>query len=574
VPLRVSKKDVVQFVVSRRRRVVGVIVLALLVTGGLAWRASWIAHKLLRSWTASTIREKSGDVYQLAVGQVRLNFLLRRLTVDSLVLTTNAEPNARRPQPLTTLGLAVHGCSIVGVHLVTLATGGGLIADSLTCEQVNIRMVMPRVAIAPVELVPGMPRAFLELQQGLRLPPFAPRMRIERIDLPQASLDLRVERPFGADSQLRLQQLQWHMAGFAIDPSDSLAATRPLFSKVVEVRAADFTAHPDSAATVRIDSLVASLTDSTLEMRGIAFAPNVGAAAFQGGREYRRTLVRARIGRVSVRGIDVGTFLLGRGLRAKRVDVDSLRVGVMSDRRLLANPVPKRRKRTPQEWMADLGGAMSVDSMFLRHSHVVYRQWREGRGDPGVVTFARINATAANVRHATGKDQGPMKLTANAWLQNTGRLEASFVVPLDAPRFTMSFRGRLGPMAAESFNAFVEETFSIRVARGEIENIVFDATVVNGSARGTITPRYSGLSLAATREGRTGLLGRDGAWGGTARRLASIAGNWQKVYANNPDDARTRMRVGTIRHTFTSNETLPAFLWNGLRGGLTGVVAR
>jgi hypothetical protein len=573
VNLRVSKEYVVQFVVSRRRRFVGALVLAVLMVGSLAWRASWIAHQLLRSWTAATIREMSGDVYQLAVGQVRLDFLRRRLTVDSLVLSTNAEPNARRAQPLTTLGLTVRGCSIVGVQLMKLASGKGLVADLLTCEFVKIRMVMPRVE-APIEVVAVAPRAFLTVQQSLRLPSFAPSMRIAQIDLPQASLDVRIERPSGADSQLRLAQLQWHMAGFAIDPADSLAAKRPLFSQVVEVRAADFTAHPDSGASIRVDSLVASLTDSTLEMRGISFAPNVGAAAFADSRRFRRTLLRARIGRVSVSGIDVGTFLLGRGLRAKRVEVDSLRLGVLNDRRLSVNPAPKRRRRTPQEWFADLGATVSVDSMFLRHGQVVFRQWREGRDEPGVVTFARIDAAAANVKHGLGKDQGPMALRATAWLQNEGRLDAHFLVPLDAPRFTMSFRGTLGPMAAVSLNAFVEETQSLRVAKGDIENIVFSATVENGSARGTVTPRYKGLSISATREGRTGFLGRGGSWAGAARRLASIAGNWQKVYANNPDDARHRMRVGAIRYTFSTNETLPTFIWNGLRDGLVSVVAR
>jgi hypothetical protein len=46
------------------------------------------------------------------------------------------------------------------------------------------------------------------------------------------------------------------------------------------------------------------------------------------------------------------------------------------------------------------------------------------------------------------------------------------------------------------------------------------------------------------------------------------------VQANNPDDAKTPPRSGAIRHTFTSNETLPAFLWACVRDGLLAVVRK
>jgi hypothetical protein len=167
-----------------------------------------------------------------------------------------------------------------------------------------------------------------------------------------------------------------------------------------------------------------------------------------------------------------------------------------------------------------------------------------------------------------------MTLKATAYLQSVGRLDARFVVPLDAPRFTMSFRGTLGAMPAVSLNAIIEETFPLRIAKGQVESVAFAATVVNGRARGTITPRYSGLAMTATRAGRAGILARGGLFGSATRRIASMAGNWMKVYSDNPDDPHRKPRVGMIRHTFTSDETLPAFLWTGLRDGLLAVMAR
>jgi hypothetical protein len=192
------------------------------------------------------------------------------------------------------------------------------------------------------------------------------------------------------------------------------------------------------------------------------------------------------------------------------------------------------------------------------------------------MTFARLDAVAVNVSHFVGRRTtgDPMTLTATAHLQNVGRLDVQFVVPLDAPRFDMSFRGTLGAMPAASFNAFIRETMPLRLTNGRVVGISFQAMVTNGVARGSVTPRYNDLSVAVTRRGSTGIMGGGGMLSGAARGIASFVGNWMKVRANNPDAADTAPRSGTIRHTFTSDETLPAFLWVSVRDGLLAVVKK
>jgi hypothetical protein len=541
--------------------------------GGLSWRAPWIVNQLLRSWAATTIAEKSGDVYRLDVGHVRFNVALRRVAVDSIQVTTNRAINALRPRPLAGLRLAFHQCTISGVHLIRLVLSGGLIAESFGCRTVRVAVVVPRGVPDAAAQPRAARRAFLVLQQSLRLPSFAPRVRIARIDFPEVLLDFRLQRARAGDSRLQLEQLRWRMVDLAIDPADTTAAARPLFSRTVELAAANFVAHPDSASAVRVGALLASLTDSTLEVRGVAFAPTLSDAEFARSQPYRRDLVKMTVGRIAVQGVDVGAFVLDQGLRARRLELDSLRLDVTSDRRRPSNP-RRQSHRTPQGWIADFPRTLSVDSVVVRHGEVVYREQRAGRAQPGVMTFARLEAVAVNVSHVVGRRTpgDPMTLSATAHLQNVGQLDVQFVVPLDAPRFDMTFHGTLGTMPATSLNAFVREIFPLRIAKGRVVRISFGATVANGVARGTITPRYNDLSVAVTRSGSDGILGGGGIVGSAARGIASFVGNLMKVRANNPDNAKTAPRSGPIRHTLKWDETLPAFLWASVRGGLLAVV--
>jgi hypothetical protein len=453
--------------------------------------------------------------------------------------------------------LAFHQCRISGVHLITLVRGGGLVAESFGCRAVSVSVAVPRGIPDSAGSQPrAARRAFLVLQQGLRLPSFAPRVRIGQLDFSHVELDFRLQRGKGDDdSRLKLEHLQWRMTDLAIDPADTTAAARPLFSRTVELAAANFVAHPHPGTAVRVGALVASLTDSTLEVHGVAFAPTL------------------RVGRVAVQGLDVGGFALGQGLRARRVQLDSLRLVITSDRRRPSNP---QRYRTPQAWMADFDRAISVDSVVVRDGEIVYRERRAKHAQAGVITFARLQAVAVNVRHFVGRraTNDAMTLRASAHLQNVGRLDAQFVVPLDAPRFNMTFRGTLGAMPAASLNVFVRETLPLRIAKGQVVGVSFSATVTNGVALGTITPRYNDLRVAVTRRGSGGILGNGGILGGAARGIASLVGNWTQVRSNNPDDAGTVPLSGTIQHTLTAEETLPAFLWASIRDGLMAVVRK
>lgn len=561
----------------RRRTVIGLAVLTALLAGGAWWRAAWIVHQLLRSWAVATIAEKSGNVYRLEVGRVRFNFALRRVAVDSILVTTNRTLNALRPRPLSALRFAFHQCTISGVHLITLILSRGLIAESFGCRAVSVAVVVPPSSGLPDTLgqLHAAPRAFLTVQQSLRLPSFAPRLRVARSDFPHVSLDFRLQRARAGDTRLQLEDLRWRIGGFAIDPADRTATDRPLFSRTVELATGNFVGRLDSATAVRVGALQASLTDSTLDVRGVTFAPTVSDAAFGRSQRYRRGLIKTTVGRIAVQGIDVGAFVLGQGLRARRVELDSLQLDVMIDRRRASDP-QRQRRRTPQGWIAGLRRTVSVDSVVIRHGAIVYRERRENHPQPGVLTFARLDVVAVNVRHFVGRrtNGDPMTISATTHLQNVGRLDVQFVVPLDAPRFDMSFRGTLGAMPAASFNGFIRETMPLRLTNGRVVGISFYATVTGGVARGSVTPRYNDLSVAVTQRGSKGILGRGGILGGAARGIVSLVGNWMKVRANNPDDAAATPRSGAIRHTFTSDETLPAFLWASVRDGLMAVVRK
>jgi hypothetical protein len=550
-----------------------------------AQRASHIATGLLRSWGTGAVSEASDSVYQLTLGAVDFSWSLRRVTVDSMRLTTNGGRNAQRHQPLANLQLLVTGCRISGIQVVRLVRGRGLEATSFGCDSGAVTVVVPRrtpdsaggaapVAAAQDSAHPA-PRGFLVLQRSLTLPASAPHIRIARVSFPHLGFDFRLQHARTGDATLQLERLQWHMTGLEIDPSDPAAALRPLFSRTIRATAENFVAYPDSVTMISVRSLTASLTDSTVEVLGAGIAPRLDDAAYARASRYSRTRVEAQLARVAATGLDFGALATGGSVHARRVEVDSFALDAYKDKRRPANPV-QRRRRTPQQWIADLNGSLDVDSLLIRDARVTYRERRVDREQPGVLTFAAIQGIGTNIRHVPGRrtTDDPMTLGIKARLQDAGALDVRFVVPLDAPRFDMTYRGTLGAMPAEAINALTEELFAMRISKGQVHRVDFAATVRGGVTRGEITPQFSDFSVAITEAGSSGVLGGGGLLGRVSRGVASMAANLLKVRSNNPERSNAAPLVGVVSHTYQSHETLPSFLWAGLRDGLLAVVKR
>jgi hypothetical protein len=566
-----------------RRTAIGLAILGLVVVAAdfvAVRRASWIVNQLLHDWAAGAIAQQSDSVYQFELSHARFNLALRRVTVDSISLTSRRAINERRPQSLPGLRLALYDCTISGVHFFTLIRRGGLVASSFGCLSGSFVIEVPRhvrsggspeASPTPAARASARQRAFLVFQQGVRPPAYAPRIRIARVFFPRLALDVRLPRTAGGATRLELERLQWSMADLVIDPGDTTAAARPLFSRTIELVASNFITHPDHATELRVGRLRTSLTDSTLEVRDVGFAPSVSGAAFT--RQYHRDLIRLTVGRISAQGIDLGAFILGQGVRARRIELDSFRIDVTSDKPMPPNP--PRRHETPQQWIANLDETLSLDSLRVRDGQVVYREHAAGRDHLGVMTFARIEAAVANVSHVVGRRTrgDPMTLSARAHFQNAGQLDARIEVPLDAPRFDMTFRGSLGAMPAQALNTFVVETNALKIESGQVAGIDLNVEVKSGLANGTITPRFNDLAVSVTRSGSEGILGSAGILGGAARTFASMAAR-TKLRADNPETPASAPRIGAIGHTFIPKETLIAFMSLSLREGLMSVVKK
>ena len=552
---------------------IGVIGLLALIVGFGAWlRDRRILGQVFGKWSMEQVALLSDSVYSLSFTDPQFSWSRRRVRVDSIALVTDTARLQGRKDSLPRLRIVFRDCELSGVQLVPLALGRGLNAHRFGCGGADLAVEIPPVRRRPRPSGEGA-RPFMVVTRSIELPERVPAIRITGVMFPSTRLSLAQRRFSGARVDLSLI-LDWRLRGVNIDPRDLGAMLRPLFSEEFTLAADSVRFRPEPNLETRIAHVGISVTDSTLELRDFQYGPTVSDTERARTQRYRESRIRAAARRVTYAGLDLTQLAEGNGLTMRRLEVDSAILDVLSDKRL--PPAPRRKSRlTPQEWVAELDRGVRIDSVILREGTIAYREMHPSRDAPGVLVFSGVDALATQVRHEPGGDgqHEPMKLRLTSRLMDEADLQATFTVPLDAPQFVLSVEGTVGPMDVTAMNRFMQRVAPVQIKSGRLDSVRFQVVVKNGVARGSVMPLYDDLALDVTGEGMGGLLGKRGVIGNIARGVAEVAVNEFGVRRANPDGGGSPLS-GRVSHPFQSDETLPAFLWNGIREGLVDVVKK
>jgi hypothetical protein len=521
------------------------------------------------------VGEESGGVYALSLGEVSVDVVRSRARLTSLTVTTNDSLNGARPSPLPAISGTLRRCRATGIDVVSLVRGR-FNASGLGCDDGEVEVGLaegpPDSTNASDRVIPPFVARLHEIGYG----PTAPELRVDTIAFPALRISLRDRRAGGAGPAASLEQLSLRLYGVALGDGAAGAAERrrPLYSDGVEIAARGLDAHLGAIYGIRVDAIHVHTSDSLFSAAGILIDTAATPEDIARARPWRHSLVTLAIARAEAHAMDYAALADGTGLRARRLVVDTLDIEVARTQVLPEDPSPRVR-RSPQQFLADLGQDIEIDSFEVRGGRVTYSELHPGRDAPGVITFGRIDAQATNFRHIDGRHtrDDVMRLAVRSWVHDSGRYDAEFIVPLDAPTFDIDYRGTLHSMPVTRLNRLTSQIFPVRVTGGTVTRMTYDIGVRDGVARGQATPVYDGLSISLTETGADGILGSGGVVGDVARGVAGFFAR-RRFHESNPEGPDAPVRTGDVFYGVRPVETLPSFLWYALRTGIIDAVQR
>ena len=288
----------------RRRNIL--IAFAVLVVVAVAWQFRWgiglrairIVDPVVRRWAAGEVERLSDGAYQLEATSIRVDADARRIAIDTITVTTDAEANARRDTPLPTLTLRFNNCALEGVDLDRLTAGRGLSVDRLGCDTVQVVGEVPRGTSRDTT------GAFLSLREDLDLSRRVPSIEVDSIRFPSVSVRLGIEGRTGRRTAFMFERLAVSLDSLHYRRKLPEAERRTLYSRNATVQLDAFTGAREQNDRLDVTSIRADLAERSFTMLGFAWAPLPGAFADSLG------LRELEIDTLALGGVDWRSFLV------------------------------------------------------------------------------------------------------------------------------------------------------------------------------------------------------------------------------------------------------------------------
>ncbi|HEX5817423.1 MAG TPA: DUF748 domain-containing protein [Gemmatimonadales bacterium] len=526
------------------------------------------------AWIAHRVATLSDSVYQVRLHRLRYQPATRSLRFDSLVVGTDVVRNQARHHPLPTLTLSVHNGRVTGIDAWDIVSGRRIRAKEVGFDSVRTVVVLPPIfhdsaaAPKPAPADTGPKPTMIVIGEADSAVLGSALALVERVRFD--NMGGRLVLPFADGPQeLELAGLSVDLEHVTFDPRRE--ATSPFHVADVRVQARRFVGDLGKTDRLALAGLSGSFKDSTFQLDSVRLAPRGGDAGYMKGRKYRGTRAQVGADRLAVEGLDWDGLLQGTRVAARRLVVDGLELDLMLDKRLPANPGPKKPRPYPQQRVAALRGLIEVDSVILHKSRVQYAE-RSPTGDrPGRLRFEDIEGAITNFTNdpARQTDSTPLRLEATAKLMGAGRLEALIEFPLLSPHFDARYRARLGRMDATHLNEILGPLVGAEIKEGEFTSLVLDARVRNGVYSGILIPQYRnlGVTIPQTAKQKKEEHGVKGFFKGIKRGAMNVAAN-TVVRTNNPAKPDKPPETGTVAHVRRPWESFWAGIWQSLKPAL------
>ena len=415
--------------VGRGKLVAFLVVGILLATASVGWLNRWrlghtavtIADPMVRAWAAEQVAAASDNAYHLEASTIAVDEGRRRLSIDSITLTTDSAINSRLESPHPSITVRFRHCAVTGIDLTALAARRGLHALHAGCDSVLLTV---RTLVAPVDSVDHLRQGadsnnFLRFQGKVDLTGYVPFVAIDSMTFPQVHTAFDLLASDGRRTTLTVDSVSVSLDSVRIDPHQEIAKRRPLFSRNVRVRLDRFAGGTKAGEQISLEHLEANLADGSAHLDAIGYERLAGVRIDSTG------AMSVRAQHVALNGVRWGIFLLTGDIGIAGLHVDSVDVRIVSARNPRARVAPVLAGSIASA-LRSAGRAIAIDSFRVN----VVRTEESGRSRAdlavttvGELTLARVDVSPGEVAWRRAFPIGRVVLAASRVYRHTAKMD-------------------------------------------------------------------------------------------------------------------------------------------------------
>jgi len=263
--------------------------------------------------------------------------------------------------------------------------------------------------------------------------------------------------------------------------------------------------------------------------------------------------------KMTLTSVDWRALLLDQKLEAQKLQIDSLVLDDYRDKR-----VPMRngfQPPMPQQLVRESKASFRIDSVELVGGKATYSE--QVSNELGTIFFDRMNGVLTGLTNDSAwlADKTPSPLKASAYLEGTGKLEATINFIFGDPfnRFTLT--ATLSTFDLTRINPMLTKLVPAEIVSGTVNKLLIPMITFNDNySTGELTMYYKNLGFKMVNDDNT-------TWSGIKTGVINWVAKDFLIHRDNPQK-NGKLQSGTVYFQRDKHKSLINFIWKSVFSGL------
>lgn len=518
---------------------------------------------ILSAKIKAAIQTSTNGLYRINFENIRTNIISGRISVKNIVFIPDTSVFSKMSTdslaPRHLYSVQINELTLKRVHPWKIYFDGILEMGSVVIDKPKLQVIFTNAKRNKETTKPDVRTVWQ------RLTPYLRSLKVQDITFQDADFQY-VDQSIAPARITSLKGLTIRVSDLLIDSlsqfdKSRLYHTRDIYAELNSYQS--LTA--DSNYTIQIEQFTASTAKGYARVKGLRLIPKLGEMEF--ARNFRMQKDRYRVSADDIRlnNIDYGMLNLNRRLIASGLTLQKADLSIFLNRSM-PDSLRDRGRNFPQFSLQRFGLDSKVDTVSILDSRVSYSEYNPDSRRKGIVIFSKINGHILNLTNDSASlaryPKADAKLTA--LLMDRGRFNVNMQFDLASPVAAFNFRGNVGRMDADMFNAAIRPLSLIEIKSGSLDRMEFNGAGSTKGVKGMLTCYYNDLKIALLeRSEKTTWLKRRG--------LASIFANVLIIESENPSPGRPVRKVN-FNYVRPQHSSFFNMIWKGMSSALLGSI--
>jgi hypothetical protein len=222
------------------------------------------------------------------------------------------------------------------------------------------------------------------------------------------------------------------------------------------------------------------------------------------GKKVRSQVTRTRfvVGSIIAEGVNMAVHLQDTSIMISTLDIHGPIIHAYKDKRYAFSR--KEKFPLPMEAFRAMTLGVEVDSIRIHDGSVTYEEFPVEGFHTAHIKFDDLQATMSSVNNKDFKNMtGYSTLKASAQVMKTGKVEATFKLPLEADK-KYSAEGSVTNVPLKELNPLLKDIAFIEIASGQLNALHFAFTYDDIGSQGEIRLDYEDLRILSLKKEKDG----------------------------------------------------------------------